>query len=350
MTNASRTQLMSLRDLAWDTEALSIFDIPAAILPRIRPSSFIFGETVPGGSLPGGIPIASLIGDSHASLYGLGGFRPGSVKATYGTGSSLMTPTSQPIFSRHGLSTTVAWAHEPARRPSTPATNDVASIQDAANEEAEESVRATYALEGNIYATGAAVQWVGELLGLADPGPETEKLARTVDDTGGVYFVPALIGLGAPHWSESARGLIAGLTRGVGAGHLARAALDAIAYQVRDVFDAMQAEAGASLNTLLADGGASRSDLLMQFQADMLGCSVMRSTSPDVSPLGAAFLAGLAVGIWSDEAEIERLVPPRDRFEPQMTAERREVLCAGWRAAVARTLFAPWARNENAHG
>ena len=316
MTNASRTQLMSLRDLAWDAEVLDIFGIPAAILPRIRPSSFPFGETVPVGSLPGGIPIASLIGDSHASLYGLGGFRPGSVKATYGTGSSLMTPTPAPIISPHGLSTTVAWARE----------------------------RAIYALEGNIYATGAAVQWVGELLGLADGGangPEIERLARTVDDTGGVYFVPALTGLGAPHWSESARGLIAGLTRGAGAAHLARAALEAIAYQVRDVFDAMQVEAGAPLSTLLADGGASRSDLLMQFQADMLGCPVLRSTSPDVSPLGAAFLAGLAVGIWSDEAEIERLVPPRDRFEPQMPTDQREALYAGWRAAVARTVFDP---------
>ena len=322
MTNASRTQLMSLVDLAWDAEALSIFGIPAAILPEILPSSFLFGETVPIGSLPGGLPITSLIGDSHASLYGLGGFRPGSVKATYGTGSSLMTTTSAPIFSGKGLSTTVAWARE----------------------------WPVYALEGNIYATGAAMQWVGELLGLADPGPEVEKLAHSVEDTAGVYFVPALTGLGAPHWSESARGVIAGLTRGAGAGHLARAALDAIAYQVRDVFDAMQAEAGAPLNTLLADGGASRSDLLMQFQADMLGCPVLRSTSPDVSPLGVAFLAGLTVGTWSDEAEIERLVPPRDRFEPQMTADQRKALYAGWREAVARTLFAPQPGNESAHG
>ena len=323
MTNASRTQLMSLVDLAWDAEALSIFGIPAAILPEIRPSSFLFGETVSIGRLPGGVPIASLIGDSHASLYGLGGFRHAtrSVKATYGTGSSLMTPTSAPVFSAMGLSTTVAWACE----------------------------QPVYALEGNIYATGAAVQWVGELLRLADPGPEVEKLARTVDDSAGVYFVPALTGLGAPHWSESARGVIAGLTRGAGAEHLARAALEAIAYQVRDVFDVMQAEAGAALNTLLADGGASRSDLLMQFQADMLGCPVLRSTSPDVSLLGAAFLAGLAVDIWSDEAEIEHLVPPRDRFEPRMLPERRAALCAGWREAMARTLFAPRTRNEYAH-
>lgn len=311
VTNASRTQLMALRSCDWDPEVLGIFGIPAACLPRIRPSSAIFGETMPVGPLPAGIPIAGLIGDSHASLYGLGGFRPGSIKATYGTGSSLMTPTAGPIWSGHGLSTTVAWARQ----------------------------QVVYALEGNIYATGAAMQWVGELLRLADSGPEVERLARTVEDTAGVYFVPALTGLGAPHWSESARGLIAGLTRGAGAAHLARAALEAIAYQVRDVFDVMQAEAGAPLTALLADGGASRSDLLMQFQADLLGCEVLRSTSPDVSPLGAAFLAGLAVGLWADEAEIEALVPPRDRFEPQMPADRRAALYAGWRQAVARALM-----------
>ena len=302
MTNARGRNSCRCADLAWDAEALSIFGIPAAILPEIRPSSFLFGETVPVGPLPGGLPIASLIGDSHASLYGLGGFRPGSVKATYGTGSSLMTPTSAPIFFGKGLSTTVAWARE----------------------------RPVYALEGNIYATGAGVQWVGELLRLADPGPEVEKLAHSVEDTAGVYFVPALTGLGAPHWSESARGVIAGLTRGRAQG-IWPGPVEAIAFQVRDVFDAMQAEAHEPLSTLLADGGASRSDLLMQFQADMLGCPVLRSTSPDVSPLGAAFLAGLAVGIWTDEAEIERLVPPRDRFEPRMPADQRETLYAGWR-------------------
>ena len=382
MTNASRTQLMSLTDLAWDAVALDIFGTPAAILPEIRPSSAIFGETAPVSLLPGGIPIASLIGDSHASLYGLGGFRPGSIKATYGTGSSLMMPTPAPVFSGKGLSTTVAWARTSIHHPSTAATNGVASAQsfksdsmpkqarasqqvgnsgvpnlfggsseqDATRRHDRVDVAVTYALEGNIYATGAGVQWVGELLRLADPGPEVERLARTVADTAGVYFVPALTGLGAPHWSESARGLIAGLTRGAGAGHLARAALEAIAYQVRDVFDVMQAEADSPLRTLLADGGASRSDLLMQFQADMLNCEVLRSTSPDVSPLGAAFLAGLAVGLWADEAEIAALVPPRDRFAPQMPADRRAALVAGWCAAVARTIFAPGLQSTTAHG
>ncbi len=320
LTNASRTQLLNLHTLAWDDEVLDIFGIPAAALPEIKPSSAIYGETVPLGDLPGGIPIAAMIGDSHASLYGQTGFKPGSIKATYGTGSSLMTPTSQPFISENGLSTTIAWAREKATGSRK---------------------TATYAIEGNIYATGAAVQWLGQLLGLDDPGPGVEKLARSVEDTGGTYFVPALVGLGAPHWKESARGLITGLTQSAGAGQLARATLEAIAYQVRDVFDVMQAESGVPLQTLLADGGASRNDLLMQFQADIIGCPVLRSTSTDISPLGAAFLAGLAVGLWADEAEIEDLVPPRDRFEPQMSPERREALYAGWKEAVVRTTLDP---------
>ncbi|MBN1657795.1 MAG: glycerol kinase GlpK [Anaerolineae bacterium] len=311
MTNASRTLLLNLHTLEWDTKALEIFRLPAVALPAIRSSSSIYGETVPVGRLPGGIPVASLIGDSHAALFGQGGFKPGSIKTTYGTGSSLMTPTSDPVFSEAGLSTTIAWARD----------------------------RATYALEGNIYATGAAVDWLGRLLGLDEPGPGVERLARSVEDAAGVYFVPALVGLGAPHWSESAQGLIAGLTHHAGPGQLARATLDAIAYQVRDVFDVMQAEAGAPIQTLLADGGASRNDLLMQFQADVIGCPVMRSRSTDIAPLGAAFLAGLAVGLWHDLAEIESLVPPRDHFEPKMSVQRREALYGGWQESVARTVM-----------
>ena len=172
MTNSSRTQLMNLRTLDWDEDLLAVFGIPRAALPQIRPSSHIYGETVPVGTLPGGIPIACLIGDSHASLYGQGGFKPGSIKTSYGTGSSLMMPTKEVVLSENGLSTTVAWARE----------------------------KPTYALEGNIYATGGAVEWLGRLLDLTDPGPEVEALARTVSDAGGVHFVPALVGLGAPHW------------------------------------------------------------------------------------------------------------------------------------------------------
>jgi glycerol kinase len=196
----------------------------------------------------------------------------------------------------------------------------------------------TYALEGNIYSTGGAVEFIGGLLGLADPGPEVEALARSVESSDGVTFVPALVGLGAPHWQESAQGLITGLTLGIERGHIARATLEAIAFQVRDVFDVMQTEAGTSLHTLLADGGASRNDLLMQIQADTLGCAVERSRSSEASPLGAAFLAGLAVGIWSDESEIAGRIPPRDRFEPQMAEGERSNRYQAWQACVRQTI------------
>jgi glycerol kinase len=325
VTNASRTQLLGLDELDWNDEILALFGIPRVLLPAVQPSGSHFGTTVAlevdGSELPAGIPIAAMIGDSHASLYGLGGFRPGSVKATYGTGTSLMTPTAGVVASEHGLSTTVAWGREQEGPKSEVRSRERASV--------------VYALEGNIYATGGAVQWVGELLGLAEPGPEVERLARSVEDAGGVVFVPALVGLGAPHWAESAQGLIRGLTLGVGAPQLARAALDAIAFQVRDVFDVMQAEAGVELTTLLADGGASRNDLLMQLQADTLGCAVERSRSSEVSPLGAAFLAGLTTGVWPDEAAIAALVPPRDRFEPQADEAARAAAYGRWQDAVA---------------
>lgn len=313
MTNASRTQLFDLHRQQWDAELLASFDIPQSALPTIKPSSTIYGETVATGSLPAGIPIASLIGDSHAALFGHAGFQPGAIKATYGTGSSLMTPMPTPVISQRGLSTTIAWA--------TPE-------------------KTTYALEGNIYVTGAAVQWLGQLLGLKETD-HIETLAATVTDTLGVYLVPAFVGLGAPHWNDSARGLITGLTRGTTPAHVARATLESITYQIRDVFDAMQAEAGVELKTLLADGGPSRNNFLMQFQADILGCPVQRNLSGDVSALGAAYLAGLAVGLWGSEAEIAALPRPHDLFEPHLPAETRANLYHGWQQAVARTIFSP---------
>jgi glycerol kinase len=347
-TNASRTQLMNLADLNWSPEILDIFGIPIAVLPTIHPSSHIFGATAPldllnGQRLAGGIPIASLIGDSHASLFGLGGFRAGSIKATYGTGTSVMLPTAETVFSQHGLSTTVAWVREshdsrltidkiPMNRESSivapPPFPDSPNLHSSA----------IYALEGNIYSTGGAVGFIGGLLGLKDPGPEVEALARSVESSAGVTFVPALAGLGAPHWQESAQGLITGLTLGIGRGHIARATLEAIAFQVRDVFEVMQTEAGTSLQTLLADGGASRNDLLMQMQADSLACAVERSRSAEVTPLGAAFLAGLAAGIWSDESEITALIPLRDRFEPQTDEGERRDQYQAWQVAVRRTI------------
>jgi glycerol kinase len=309
-TNASRTSLMSIHDLAWDDLMLELYGIPRAVLPAIMPSSHIFGHTSAHSGLPAGLPIAAMIGDSHAALFGHGGFRPGSIKATYGTGSSLMTPMPRAVLSQRGLSTTLAWLR---RQP-------------------------TYALEGNILATGAAVQWLGQALGMNDPA-EIERLAGTVEDSDGVYLVPAFSGLGAPHWSASARGVLCGLTRGTSAAHLARATIECIAYQVRDVFDAMAAEAGVGLTALLADGGASRNDSLMQFQADLLGCTVLRSSSPDASALGAAYLAGLAVGLWAADAQIAEIIPAHDRFEPTMVEKRREDLYAGWQRAVRRTTF-----------
>lgn len=261
------------------------------------------------GHLPAGVPVGSQIGDSHAALYGQAGFHPGSIKATYGTGSSLMTPTPGLVHSTHGLSSTVAWS----RGETT-----------------------TYALEGNILATGAAVQWLGELLGLPDPARGVAELAARVEDTGGVHLVPAFVGLGAPYWDDAARGLVSGLTRGTTAAHVALATLASIAHQVRDVFDLMQAEAGLELEVLLADGGATRNDQLMQLQADVLGRPVLRTTSAEVSALGAAHLAGLATGFWSSEEGLAALPRERDRFEPRMSPAERESRHAGWQEAVGR--------------
>ena len=308
-SNASRTQLLALETGSWDTELLGIFGVPRAALPEVSPSGGVRGRTVALGRLAAGVPLASQIGDSHAALYGQAGFAPGSIKATYGTGSSLMTPTPGLVHSEHGLSSTVAWS----RGPDT-----------------------TYALEGNILATGAAVQWLGELLGLPDPARGVAELATTVEDSGGVHLVPAFVGLGAPHWDDAARGLVSGLTRGTTAARLAHATLASIAHQVRDVFDLMQAEGGRSLGVLLADGGATRNDQLMQLQADLLGRPVLRTTSAEVSALGAAYLAGLATGFWSSEEEIASLPRERDRFEPRMPESRRQALHEAWQDAVAR--------------
>ena len=307
-SNAARTQLFNLRTAKWDDELLRLFEIPASTLPQILPSSGIFAETVAIGSLGAGIPIASMIGDSHAALFGQRGFLPGSIKATYGTGSSLMTPIQDLRISDRGLSSTVAWGMD----------------------------EITYALEGNISVTGSAVQWFGQFLGAENPAQRVAALANEVKDTGGVFLVPAFVGLGAPHWDEAARGMICGMTRGSTAAHVARAVIESIAYQVRDVFDAMQEDAGITLSSLLADGGATRNDQLMQFQADILNCAVLRNSSPEVSPLGAAFLAGLATGFWSKLEDVAALPRQFERFEPKMPDSQRAQLYGGWQGAVAR--------------
>jgi glycerol kinase len=309
-SNASRTQLLNLAHCQWDPEMLSAFGIPACCLPEVRPSSGVFGCTKALGALKADVPVASLIGDSHAALFGHAAFRAGSVKATYGTGSSLMSPLDSPVPSRHGLSTTVAWA---------------------------EPTHVRYALEGNITNTGGAVQWIASLLGLSGGAQQAAELASTVSDAAGVFLVPAFAGLGAPHWDADARGVLCGLTRGTTAAHVARAAVESIAFQVRDVFDAMQRDAGISLPALFADGGASRNEHLMQFQADLVGVPVIRSASADLSAVGAAWLAGLAVGFWKSLEELEGLPRQTTRFESRMEASRREHLMAGWRDALSRS-------------
>jgi glycerol kinase len=313
-TNASRTQLLNLREMRWDSEMADLFGIPLPALPEIRPSSGIFGHTAESDVLPADVPVAGLVGDSHGAFFGHAALTPGNVKATYGTGSSLMMSTSQAIDSLSGLSSTIAFT-----RPG----------------------QVVYALEGNIYATGAAVEWMSRLLGLEGPA-ELAKLAESAGDTGGVYLVPAFVGLGAPHWKDRARGLMTGMTRGTGRAQAARAAIEAVAYQIHDVFAAMERDAAAELPALLADGGASRNDQLMQFQADILGRPVLRNASRDLSAMGAAYLAGLAVGVWKSLEEIENLPRPRDRFEPRLAEDARRSLLEGWRRAVARASWEDW--------
>lgn len=313
MTNASRTQLFNIHKLDWDADLLALFAVPGITLPEVRPSSADFGSSVALGRLPAGVPILALIGDSHAALFGQAGFQSGSVKATYGTGSSLMTPMPGTVLSQRGLSTTIAWALDRAH--------------------------VTYALEGNISVSGAVIQWLGEFLGMQNPAEEVARLAERVEEAGGLYLVPAFVGLGAPYWDATARGLISGITHGSTAAHLARAALEAITYQIRDVFEVMRSEAGADLTVLLADGGASRNTMLMQFQADILGRPVLQNGSTDVSALGAVYLAGLMIGQWQSLDEITQLPRPQTLFEPQMPAWKREELYKGWQMAVARVLL-----------
>jgi glycerol kinase len=308
LSNASRTGLLNLDELRWDADLLRLFGIPRESMPDLRPSSGFFGGC---SNIPGlyGVPILAAIGDSHAAMFGHGQYAPGSVKSTYGTGSSLMalTPglaTDTPILAR-----TIAW-----------------SIGD----------KTQFALEGNIAMTGSAVQWVGEFLHLADPAQETASLATTVPDTDGIYFVPAMVGLGAPHWNATARGTITGLSRSHSAAHLARAAVEAIAYQVADVFFAMEDACGTRFPALNADGGATRNRALMQFQADIIDRPVLLPAHEELSALGASWLAGLALGWWCEVGEIATLARAIERYSPMMNASERECRYEGWKAAVNR--------------
>jgi glycerol kinase len=309
-SNASRTMLLNL-DGSWDPVMLDLFGVPAAMLPKVVGSSEIVGAT--DASLLGAeIPIAGIAGDQQAALVGQACFRPGLSKNTYGTGCFFLMHTGErPVHSRNRLLTTLA--ANPGARPE-------------------------YALEGSVFIAGAAVQWLRDSLGLVKSAADTGALAASVPDTAGVYFVPAFVGLGAPHWNAAARGAITGLTRAATAAHLVRATLEAIAYQTRELVEAMEADAGSPLTELRADGGAASNDFLMQFQADLLGKPVVRPANVETTALGAAFLAGLATGVWSGVEEIESFWKADRRFEPRMPAARREELFAGWKRAVATLL------------
>ncbi len=322
-TNASRTMLFNIHTLDWDDDLLRELRIPRAMLPHVAPSSYVYAQCDP--ALFGApLPIAGAAGDQQAATFGQACFTPGMAKNTYGTGCFMLLNTgSQAHTSQHGLLTTIAWALGDPARP-----------------------QITYALEGSVFVAGAAVQWLRDGLGVIKQSVDVEALARQVPDTNGVYVVPAFTGLGAPYWDPQARGAILGLTRGVTAAHVARATLDAMAYQTHDVLDAMQADAGVALQRLRVDGGASVNDLLMQFQADILGVETQRPRVRETTALGAAYLAGLATGVWRDQVELASQWALDRAFTPQMDAGQRARLYAGWRKAVERARH--WAEPDQA--
>ncbi|MFH0758309.1 MAG: glycerol kinase GlpK [Bacteroidota bacterium] len=316
VTNASRTMLYNIHTLEWDQELLDLFGIPAGVLPEVCSSSEIYGKTA-AGILPVTVPIAGIAGDQQAATFGQMCITPGSVKNTYGTGCFILCNTGEkPVQSENKLVTTIAW---------------------------QLGGKTHYALEGSIFTGGAVVQWLRDGLGLIKDSSEVEGLARSVDNNGGVYFVPAFTGLGAPYWDPYARGMIGGLTRGVTSGHIARAALESIAFQVKEVIGAMEDDAGIKIRELKVDGGAVVNDLLMQFQADLIGIPVIRPETIETTALGAAYLAGLAVGFWNSLEEIVDQWSAEKTFESSLSETEKEKLWTGWKKAVSR------ARDWNTH-
>lgn len=309
VTNAARTMLFDIHKRAWDAAICRELDIPMQLLPEVVPSSGVLGETEPqlfGTS----IPIAGVAGDQQSALFGQTCFAPGNAKNTYGTGCFLLMNTGdKPVESRNGLLTTIAW---------------------------EIDGKTTYALEGSVFVAGAAIQWLRDEMGLVKQSADTEALAQSVRDTGGVYFVPAFTGLGAPYWDPYARGMLIGLTRGTSRAQVVRAVLESLAYQTADVLRAMQQDAGIALQTLRADGGASANSFLMQFQSDICHVPVTRPACVETTAMGAAFLAGLAVGFWENLSDIQRTVTAECTFQPKMDSTQRMKKLAGWEKAVSR--------------
>ena len=310
VSNASRTMLFNIRTLAWDDDLLNMLGVPSSMLPEVKASSEVYGRVASGLGLDG-VPIAGIAGDQQAALFGQMCVAPGMAKNTYGTGCFLLQNTgTQPVLSENRLISTVAW---------------------------KVGARTEYALEGSVFIGGAVVQWLRDGLGLIRSSGDVEALAATVPDNGGVYLVPAFAGLGAPHWDPYARGTIVGITRGTSAGHIARAALESIAYQVGDLLEAVHRDSGIALGELRVDGGAARNDMLMQFQADLLGVPVVRPQVTETTASGAAYLAGLAAGFWASPAEIAKQWQAERRFEPSMPASDADRLRGRWHDALGRS-------------
>lgn len=316
-SNASRTMLYNIHDLKWDDDLLKLLDIPKSMLPDVMPSSYVYGMTEK--DLFGcEIPVSGMAGDQQAALFGQGCYKRGMAKNTYGTGCFMLMNTGDtPFLSNNGLITTIAWGIDG---------------------------KIEYALEGSIFAAGAAVQWLRDELKIIDNAPESEKYAMSVKNTGGVYFVPAFVGMGAPYWDMYARGTIVGITRGTKREHIIRATLEALAYQTKDVLDAMQNDSGIKLSHLKVDGGVSANNFLMQFQSDILNTCVERPKVIETTALGAAYLAGLSCGFWQDKDDILKNSEIDRRFIPDMNPEYRKTLLNGWHKAVKRSL--QWASED----
>jgi glycerol kinase len=309
-SNASRTMIFNIRKLDWDNKLLKILGIARSILPKVSPSSGIAGYTKGIGVLPDGIPIAGIAGDQQAALFGQGCYEPGDIKNTYGTGCFMLVNTgTKAIRSNTGLLTTIAWGI---------------------------NGKVFYALEGSVFIAGAAIQWIRDGLGLIKKAAESEAIAKSVPDTGGVYFIPAFVGLGAPYWDMYARGTITGITRGTKKAHIVRATLESLAYQTKDVLLCMEKDSHLKIKSMKVDGKATENDFLMQFQADILPAKVIRPQIIDTTALGAAYLAGLGIGFWKDQAEIKKLWKIDRSFNPKMGSTDREKLYYGWTKAVAQ--------------
>ena len=310
-SNASRTMLFNIHDLEWDEEILELLEIPKEMLPEVRSSSEVYGETVPHHFYGASVPVAGMAGDQQAALFGQTAFEKGMVKNTYGTGAFIIMNTGkEPIMSDNGLLTSLAYGYDG---------------------------EVYYALEGSIFVAGSAIQWLRDEMRMFKDSPESEEYAKRVDTTDNVYVVPAFVGLGAPHWDQDARGAVFGITRGTNKEQFIRATLESMAYQTRDVLDTMEKDSGIDIPTLRVDGGASLNDFLMQFQADILDTQIERSEIMETTALGAAYLAGLATGFWKDLDEIKKYWNKDATFKPDMPEEQREDLYEGWKNAVEAT-------------